>query len=154
MNVTHTTILIITVVLAVLTLLLGWYSRMKRRSRVIRTELRRQYGGDVRLIAGCGIVDFSNRIPGVLALTSDRLVYRGVLKIVSTGGEIPLSSISELHFEAPSATRYSYARKYRRAIILGVHVSGRQKPYVFMLAEKDAPAWEVVLTRTTSSAKG
>jgi hypothetical protein len=125
-------------------LYLGLFLRMKRSSARITAELRDEHGSDLKCVSGCGIVSGASRVPGVLALLRDRLVYRPLMFL--TGGEIPLRRIVEFHSEETRSTRYGRARKYWNAQVLAFRTdSGEER--IFVVRKTRVKEWEAALAR-------
>jgi hypothetical protein len=116
----------------------------KARGERLKADIRRQYGDGVRLITGCGIVRPPNRVPGILALTEDRLVCRSLIGWAVSDEEIPLASVERITWEETRKSVHRMARKYRRALVLGV-TDGTGVSHVFVLAKKDAGVWQEAL---------
>jgi hypothetical protein len=112
---------------------------VRGRSRKIVEQLRAQYGTDIMLVTGCGIISTYSRVPGVLALLRDRIVYKSAMS--SERGEILLQSIVEPNVEDASSTVHRRARKYRNAKVLVIKTTkGELK--LFAIAKSKAPDWE------------
>ena len=112
---------------------------VRGRSRKIVEQLRAQYGTDIMLVTGCGIISTYSRVPGVLALLRDRIVYKSAMS--SERGEILLQSIVEPNVEDASSTDHRRARKYRNAKVLVIKTTkGELK--LFAIAKSKAPDWE------------
>jgi len=91
------------------------------------------------LVTGCGIISTYSRVPGVLALLRDRIVYKSAMS--SERGEILLQSIVEPNVEDASSTVHRRARKYRNAKVLVIKTTkGELK--LFAIAKSKAPDWE------------
>lgn len=115
------------------------YLGVRGRSRKIVEQLRAQYGKDIMLVTGCGIIGTYSRVPGVLALLRDRIVYKSAIN--SERGEILLQSIAEFRLEDTSHTIHRRARKYRNAKVLAIKTTkGELK--LFAIAKSKAPDWE------------
>lgn len=123
---------------------LGVYQRMKRGTTRIVAELKEANGSDLKFVTGCGIVSGANRVPGVLALLRDRIVYRPLVFLKD--GEIPVHRIVLFHSEDTRATRYSRARKYRRAHVLAFRTDTGEAN-VFVVKDADVRGWEEELAR-------
>ena len=123
--------------------------------RVARYEhlkgLREQHGDAVRLVTGCGIVDPPNRVPGVLALLDDRLVYRSMIGLAGGEGEILLSEAQEITWEDSWQSRHHMARKYRKARVLGITTTASETK-VFAIQRDRAAEWEAAVSDRRSSA--
>ena len=134
----------IAVVPVVLICAMLWlYRRISANAREIKARIAREHGADVRLISGCGMVDPPSRVPGVLALVGDRLIYESTTGLAGGKGEIPLAGAG-IRWENPRASSHRMARKYRKARVLEVTPrSGGVK--IFVLAEAAAGAWEQAL---------
>ena len=129
--------LILTAAIASIFFLL--YLGVRGRSRKIVEQLRAQYGTDIMLVTGCGIISTYSRVPGVLALLRDRIIYKSA--ITSEIGEILLQSIVEFKLEDASYTAHRRARKYRNAKVLVIKTTkGELK--LFAIAKGKAPDWE------------
>jgi len=112
---------------------------VRGRSRKIVEQLRAQYGTDIMLVTGCGIISTYSRVPGVLALLRNRIVYKSAMS--SERGEILLQSIVEPNVEDASSTVHRRARKYRNAKVLVIKTTkGELK--LFAIAKSKAPDWE------------
>ena len=137
-------VVVIVVVLAVL------YARIKAKAQSAVDELREQHGDAVRLVTGCGVVDPPNRVPGVLALLDDRLIYRSLIGLAGGEGEIPLGEMQEITWEDSWQSRHHMARKYRKSRVLGITTaSGETK--VFAIQRDKAADWEAALPAMQSS---
>ena len=132
--------LILTAAIASIFFLL--YLGMRGRSRKIVEQLRAQYGTDITLVTGCGIISTYSRVPGVLALLRDRIVYKSSMS--SERGEILLQSIVEFKLEDASSTVHRRARKYRNAKVLVIKTT-KDELKLFALAKSKAPDWENAL---------
>ena len=134
-------IVVIVVVLIVLC------ARIKAKARRAVDELREQHGDAVRLVTGCGIVDPPNRVPGVLALLDDRLVYRSLIGLAGGEGEIPLGDMQEITWEDSWQSRHHMARKCRKSRVLGITTTGGETK-IFAIQRDKAADWEAALTAT------
>jgi hypothetical protein len=132
--------LIITAAIASIFFLL--YLGVRGRSRKIVEQLRAQYGTDITLVTGCGIISTYSRVPGVLALLRDRIVYKSA--ITRERREILLQSIVEFTLEDASYTVYRRARKYRNAKVLVIKTT-KDDLKLLALAKSKAPDWENAL---------
>lgn len=132
--------LILTAAIASIFFLL--YLGMRGRSRKIVEQLRSQYGTDIKLVTGCGIISTYSRVPGVLALLRDRIVYKSSMS--SERGEILLQSIVEYNLEEASSTIHRRARKYRNAKVFVIKTTNSELK-LFALAKSKAPDWESAL---------
>ena len=125
--------------LAIAGIFLVLYLGIRGRSRKVIEQLRVQYGKDIVLATGCGIISTYSRVPGVLALLHDRIVYRSAIS--KEKGEIPLQSIAQFRLEGTSHTSHRRARKYRNAKVLIIKTTeGEQR--LFAIAKSKAPDWE------------
>lgn len=121
---------------------LGLYRWMRRNSERIVEDLRQAHGPDLLHVSGCGVVSGESRVPGVLALVGDRIVYRPVTFVEA--GEIPLRRVVVFHSEDTRATRYGRARKYIGAHVLAFRTdTGEQR--VFVIRKARARGWEEAL---------
>ena len=98
-----------------------------------------QYGTDIMLVTGCGIIGAYSRVPGVLALLHDRIVYKSVIN--KEIGEIFLQSIAEFRLEDTSHTIHRRARKYRNAKVLAIKTT-KGELRLFAIAKSKAADWE------------
>ena len=125
-------------------LLFGLFQRMRRKSRLIVEELRTAHGRDLLFASGCGILSGLSRVPGILALVRDRIVYRPLTFMKD--GEIFLHNIVGFTSEDTAETRYSRARKYRRAQVLAFQTDlGEER--LFVVQKDQAQAWEESLKK-------
>lgn len=118
------------------------YLGSRARSRKIVGQLRAQYGENIGLLTGCGIIGTYSRVPGVLALLDDRIIYRSA--ITSERGEILLQSIADFRLEDTSDTTHRRARKYRNAKVLEITTT-KGELRLFAIAKSKAPDWEKAL---------
>jgi hypothetical protein len=132
--------LILTAAIASIFFLL--YLGMRGRSRKIVEQLREMYSTDIMPVTGCGIVSTYSRVPGVLALLRDRIVYKS--SITSERGEILLQSIVDCNLEDASSTVHRRARKYRNAKVLVIKTT-KGELRLFAIAKSKAPGWENAL---------
>lgn len=134
-------LLIVSVPLALALLFTLLYRVVKRRAQRLADNVRQQYGDTVKLVCGCGIVNPPNRVPGVIALTGDRIVYRSTIAAGSEDGEALLAELRAVEWEDSNRSRHRMARKYRNARALGI-TTGDDVTKVFVLSRQHAPAWE------------
>ena len=118
------------------------YILINRQGRKARGELERTFGPRIRLISGCGVISGLNRVPGVLALLDDRIVYRTL--VTGATGEIPLDEIESFSIEDTRKSRHRRARKYRNASVLALAAPAGETP-LFALKKSDAPKWQTLL---------
>ncbi len=119
-------------------------SRIQKAGESAKEEMARRFGDDVQVLTGCGIVSPPSRVPGVLVLLKDRIVYRSLSALAGGEGEIPLAGIGRITWERSWASRHHMARKYRNAKIIGVTtMAGEEK--VFAISNRDAEKWEEAL---------
>ncbi len=123
-------------------LFLGMYQRMKSGSRKIVEELQAAHGSDLMFVSGCGILSGYNRVPGVLGLLRDRMVYRPLAFL--KGGELFLHNVVEFRSEDSRTTRVHRAKKYRNAQVL-VFRTDQGEEKVFVVQKIHARAWEEAL---------
>ncbi len=123
-------------------LFVGLYQRMKRNSNRIVEEMKQAHGSDLKYVSGCGVVSGYNRVPGVLALLRDRIVYRPLTFL--KGGEIPLHQVVAFHSEDTRTTRYGRARKYLRAHVLAFRTDPGEEN-VFVVKKAYVKGWEEAL---------
>jgi hypothetical protein len=122
----------------VLVLLAATRSLVFRRARRVRRRMEERFGEKIHLIAGCGIVERADRVPGVLVLAEDVLAYESVL--TDGRGEIELCSVKKYDFEDTAETKHSRARKYAGAKVLAVYEGG-EVPRVFVIPAVRAAEW-------------
>jgi len=123
-------------------LFFGLYQRMKSGSRKAVEELQAAHGSDLKFVSGCGVLSGYNRVPGVLALLRDRIVYRPLAFL--KGGELFLHNIVEFRSEDTRTTRVRRAKKYFNAQVLVFRTDqGAEK--VFVVQKDHAQAWEEAL---------
>ncbi|MEW5734451.1 MAG: hypothetical protein AB1921_06330 [Thermodesulfobacteriota bacterium] len=120
------------------------WGRIRKKGRVLEAEMRRELGGALVLISGCGIISGYSRVPGVLALSRTHLVHRSL--VMDCRGKTPLSGIRGFTLESSRSTGHARARKYRRAVVLEVEAPGSALP-LFVLPEARAEAWNEALNR-------
>ena len=137
-------VIIAAVVLAFVAGMFCVRARIVAKGRRAKERITEKFGERLRLISGCGIVDPPNRVPGVLALTDDMLVYESLISLAGGEGEIPLDSIQGIRWEEPLTSRHHMARKYRKAKVLEVTL-GEEQVKVFILVEREARPWQEAL---------
>ena len=136
----HLWVLVLIIAMGLLLLL---YLGLRSRARGVVELVRQEHGGAIRLLTGCGLVYDLNRVPGLLVLLPDRLLYRATL--TAKAGEIPLQEIAAVIFEETGASRHRRVRKYRGAEVL--EVTGPAEPVpLFVLRPVDASSWREALT--------
>ena len=111
---------------------------IKRAGRRIEAEVRRTYGPNLRLLTGCGVVDHMNRVPGILGLLPDRLVYQAIL--TGARGKILLSEIKSMVLRPTGESPHRRVRKYLRGVVLEV-TDANDRLYLFVVSRQDAPLW-------------
>lgn len=122
------------------------HSRLRAAALKIKEEWIGKHGDRFVVVTGCGMVDPPNRVPGVLGLLEDRLLYGSLILPAGGEGELPLSEITEITWERSWTSKHFMARKYLGAKIIGVTTrDGKQK--VFAIKKKDAPRWEEALSK-------
>ena len=122
----------------------GLYQRVKKKGRSVADKLREEYGSDLKLVSGCGIITSHSRVPGVLALLKDRIVHKSLM--AGGNGEIYLHTIIGFSAEDTHGSRYPRARKYRNARVLAFKTDkGEEK--LFVVEKANAPAWEKSLKK-------
>jgi hypothetical protein len=127
-------------VIAVPFLLLYWLIRSKGRKIVEKFEAL--YGESLLLVTGCGIITGLNRVPGVLALLHDRIIYESA--IISKSGEILFQDIVRITMEDTRRTRHRRARKYRNAKVLEI-ITTEGTINLFAIPFSKAREWERAL---------
>ena len=124
------------------------YRRIAAKARAVKDRIMQEHGADLRLISGCGIVCPPSRVPGVLALTRDRLFYESLTSLAGGKDEVLLADIAGVRWVDPRASSQRMARKYRRARVLEITSRGREA-LVFVLAKAQSGPWEQALPATT-----
>jgi len=119
-------------------LFIGLYQRVRRKGKQVAETLRLEYGSNLKLVTGCGVIIGYSRVPGVLALLKDRIVYRSLL--AGKKGEIYLHNIVGFSCEDTSKTQYRRARKYRNACVLAIKTD--EEEILFAVEKETAPSWE------------
>ncbi len=125
-------------------LFFGLYQRLKRSGKQVAEGLRQEHGSSLKLVSGCGIITGYNRVPGVLALLKDRIVYRSL--VAGKGGEIFLHTIVDFACEETSKTRHRRARKYRNACLLAIRTD-KGEEVLFAVEKETAPSWETSIKK-------
>lgn len=124
----------------------GLYQRVKTKGRKVAEELRQEHGSNLKLVSGCGIITSHSRVPGVLALLNDRILYRTLL--AGRSGEIYLHTIIGFTAEDTFRSQYRRARKYRNARVLALKTDkGEEK--LFVVEKANATAWEKSMKKHT-----
>ena len=121
-------------------LLLYWLIRLKGRKIVKKFEAL--YGENLLLVTGCGIITGLNRVPGVLGLLHDRIIYESA--IISKSGEILFEDIIQITMEDTRRTRHRRARKYRNAKVLEV-ITKEGTINLFAIPFSKAREWQEAL---------
>ena len=122
-----------------ITLLAGVYFLAVRSGKKLRAGIKDTYGPRLKLVSGCGVISGYNRVPGVLGLLDDRIIFRAM--ITGENGEILFQNIQGWLMENTASSRYQRARKYRSARVLALETTDG-KTRLFVLSEKSAPKWE------------
>ncbi|MBD3317203.1 MAG: hypothetical protein GF344_15560 [Chitinivibrionales bacterium] len=131
-------------VAAVLFVLTAARNIVAKKARCIRKRMEQRYGSGIRLMAGCGVVNETGRVPGVLVLADNLLAYECVL--AKGRGEIDFSSVKEYDFEDSARTRHVQARKYLQARVLALYTDGAH-PRLFVIPALRAKEWDIGLRR-------
>ena len=121
-------------------LFLYWLIRSKSKKIVEKFEAL--YGESLCLVTGCGIIIGLNRLPGVLALLHDRIIYESA--IISKSGEIPFQDIVQITMEDTKRTKHRRARKYRDAKVLEI-ITTEGTINLFAIPFSKAREWEKAL---------
>ena len=130
-----------------------YLKRLRDRSIGALRAFQNKYGDRLLLAAGCGIVTRSSRIPGIVALTRDTLVYQGAYDITGGQGEYQLDSIERVDFEPVSVTGRKRASKYGKGEVMAV-IPAQGDEFVFVLSSEDGISWRAVLQGLGVSVSG
>ncbi len=128
-------IVLITVIVILISVVLSRRAAEKKK-RVIE-ELLMICGGEPRLVSDCTVVRGLNRVPGIIALCSDKVLFRSFILDIS--GEIPLANIERVEAKRSLA----YSRSYRK-IVAGtrvLEVATSCEVYCFFIKRADIAAW-------------
>jgi len=118
--------------------LFGIFHLLKVRSRKLMDRLVFEFGSHVRLAGHCGILSGMNRVPGVLILLPEKLVYRSALG--GLDGEILLFRLTGFTIQSTKTCANRRVRKYRNASVLQLSCSAPCP--TFVLSSSDAPVWQ------------
>ncbi len=134
---------VVVVVSAVVAIPLLMVQRTRKRARQAVERFRNRAGASLKLVTGCGLIRPPNRVPGVLALLDDRVLFEAVVAL-DDRGEVPLAQVEAVTWEDAPDSRHRMARKYRGARILSL-VTSTGDEHVFAIAADTAPAWEAAM---------
>ena len=127
----------------------GIYYLIRRHGRKVRAEYEREFGSGIRLMTGCGVISGPNRVPGLMILLDDRLIYRAF--VLGREERIPLGDVRSFLIEDTRQTRHVRARKYRRAGVLEINTrDGRT--HLLVVSQKYANTWRERLSEFTGAA--
>ncbi len=132
------------VLVLVLVVLGGVFRWIQIRGRRVLEEMRAEYGDQLRLISGCGLVMGANRVPGVLALLPERIVYRSA--VGRFNGEIMAFLITGFTLTPIQACKDRQVRKYRKyrnSMVL--HVACGSPCPTFILSREEGARWHSAL---------
>ncbi len=118
--------------------LFGVFHLLKVRSRNLMDRVVFEFGNHIRLAGHCGILTGRTRVPGVLILLPEKLVYRSVLGRFD--GEILLFRLTGFTVQSARTSANRRVRKYRNASVLQLSCSAPCP--TFVLSSSDAPIWQ------------
>jgi len=146
-GVTPTILLIAIIVLIIVILVVFYLRRLRERGKRIREDLFAMCGGEPRLLSKCTAIHKASRVPGIVALCHDRVIYRSLILDIS--GEIPLDRIERVEVKRSLQDRYSYKKVMAGARVLEIYFSegsgGSENVQRFFLKTSEIAAWEQVL---------
>ena len=105
-------------------------------------KFKSEYARELRIFSGCGIVWNYNRVPGVLGMLQDGIVYESI--IGGRRGTIPFNTIRSWCVEDTRGSRHRRTRKYRKAKVLEI-ITVNDAVHVFVLSRQKAALWEPYL---------
>jgi len=125
---------------------LSWFTlrRIRARSQALAAGLQEKYGADLLRLSGGGIITSYNRVPGVLALTRDAFLYSAA--ITKDEGSIPLATVDKIVMQATRNSDYPRARKYRKAVVMALHLQDGDCK-LFVISQEDYAHWRIALAR-------
>lgn len=126
--------------------LLFFFSRLKTRGKRVEAEIRHEYGDRIRLINGCGVIRGLNRVPGIVALLDDRVIYRAVM--LDYSADIPLDQITRFWVQEAATCPRPRAHKHRRAAAMLIQPSTGEE-HLLVVAQQHAETWETALVQAT-----
>jgi hypothetical protein len=118
------------------------YGIIRWRAGKIAEKFKLEHGGQLLLLTGCGVITDLNRVPGVLGLLHDRIIYETT--IISERGEIAFHEVDKITLEDTKTSRHRRARKYRNSTLLEIKASRRKTP-LFAIGNDKAAIWESTL---------
>lgn len=122
--------------------------RIYERSKEINQELELYYKDQIRKLSKVGVISGASKVPGIIALVSDKIIYRSYL--LNFSGEIYLSQIEKVDLKKYLSTKYNYKEWTPGKKVLEIyHNQGVSK---FFISVKEADEWFQVLNEFASKA--
>lgn len=122
-----------------------YFKWLQKKGFSQKAEFEQQYGDDLLMISGCGLVNPSSRIPGILVRLPDRLVYKSLSARGKPTGEIMVQDVDTTLWQPAMTIPNRKIRRYRNAQVLGLNLTDG-KSYLFIVAPQLLVEWEKHLT--------